>query len=156
MPLYHSVSFSPHFCLCHRSIFLNVTTEILAGVLNPCSTESQKQSAWGKTVYPVLTSARSIRNVMTSFLKLNFDPDQIDKSPHTCSVSKNTNWWNYFWKHFCQIIAGPESGTTDAPIWFNGTAQELPKDLSLGNSPLRNRSEHQCWSWAPDTLAPQT
>ena len=65
------------------------------------------------------------------------------------SVKKN-NWWNYFRKHFSQIIAGLESGTAGVSIWFNSTAEELLKDLSSGNIPPRNHSEHQQWSWASD------
>lgn len=80
--------FSPsHFCLCYRSIFLNVATGIQTGALSPCSTDSQEQSAQGKAASPALTWARSIINVMSSFLRLSFDPEQIDRTPHTCSVS---------------------------------------------------------------------
>lgn len=63
------------------------TTGIQTGALNPCSTNSQEQSAQGKAASPALTWARSIINVMSSFLRLSFDPEQIDRTPHKCSVS---------------------------------------------------------------------
>lgn len=64
-----------------------MATGIQTGALNPCSTDGQEQSAQGKAASPALTWARSIINVMSSFLKISFDPEQIDRIPHKCSVS---------------------------------------------------------------------